>query len=245
MPFRTFCSLFVVAGVFLLTAAFAAKANADVLVYFNFEDGTLNSTVDFQSDVVGAPDFNPGGGILGPVTLETNLTTYASVAGTSVNRTSGDIDITNNLAMGMRTTPPDNGSYIQFHADTTAFSNMSLSFAIDTQGNGFDMVAFSYSTDGGTTFSDPVSQPITSGGGFNTITFTVPVGAEGQPDVIFRLTFDGGKSQGQDLQTVIDNIQLTGVPEPATVAGGLLGVLGLCWHQRRRLRSLVPRLRRA
>ena len=35
----------------------------------------------------------------------------------------------------------------------------------------------------------------------------------------------------------IDNIQINGtiVPEPATVAGGLLGVLGLCWHQRRRL----------
>jgi hypothetical protein len=31
------------------------------------------------------------------------------------------------------------------------------------------------------------------------------------------------------------------VPEPATVAGGVLGVVGLCWHQRRRLiRSLLP-----
>jgi len=37
------------------------------------------------------------------------------------------------------------------------------------------------------------------------------------------------------LQTQIDNIQLVAVPEPATIAGGLLGVLGLCWHQRRRL----------
>ena len=43
----------------------------------------------------------------------------------------------------------------------------------------------------------------------------------------------------------IDNIQVNGtaVPEPATVAGGLLGVLGLCWHQRRRLICCV-RLRR-
>jgi hypothetical protein len=31
------------------------------------------------------------------------------------------------------------------------------------------------------------------------------------------------------------------VPEPATVVGGVLGVMGLCWHQRRRLiRSLLP-----
>ena len=63
----------------------------------------------------------------------------------------------------------------------------------------------------------------------------IDTGAEGQADVIFRLTFDGGTSSGQNLQTIIDNIQLTGVPEPTTVAGGLLGVLALCWHQRRRL----------
>jgi hypothetical protein len=34
------------------------------------------------------------------------------------------------------------------------------------------------------------------------------------------------------------------VPEPTTIAGGLLGVLGLCWFQRRRLIRSV-RLRRA
>jgi len=40
-----------------------------------------------------------------------------------------------------------------------------------------------------------------------------------------------------DDQTIIDNIRLDGtfVPEPATVMGGLLGVFGLCWHQRRQL----------
>src|SRR5207244_988890 len=38
---RVFRSLLVVAGVFLLTAALAPKANATVLIYFNFEDATL------------------------------------------------------------------------------------------------------------------------------------------------------------------------------------------------------------
>jgi PEP-CTERM motif len=51
-----------------------------------------------------------------------------------------------------------------------------------------------------------------------------------------RLLFTGGSSNGNDLQFQLDNIQINGtVPEPATVAGGLLGVLGLCWFQRRRL----------
>jgi MYXO-CTERM domain-containing protein len=56
-------------------------------------------------------------------------------------------------------------------------------------------------------------------------------------NLALRLDFTGGQSNGNDLQNQIDNIQIGGtiVPEPATVAAGLLGVLGLCWHQRRRL----------
>ena len=62
---------------------------------------------------------------------------------------------------------------------------------------------------------------------------------------VLRLHFTNGQSNGNDLQNLIDNIQVNGtvIPEPATVAGGLLGVLGLCWHQRRRLIGSL-RLRR-
>ena len=233
---RTFRSLLVVASVFLLTAALAPKAKAQsVLVYFNFEDAVLGGPFDPQSDDQPPLGDNPGGGVQHSV-LQTSLTVTATVAGTLVNRTAGDIDTANpGLAMGMRTTPVDNGGWVQFHVNTTTFSNMSLSFAVDTAGNGFNTVALSYSTNGGATFTAAGSHAIASGGGFQTITFAVPTGAEGQADVIFRLTFDGGTSSGQNLQTIIDNIQLTGVPEPTTVAGGLLGVLALCWHQRRRL----------
>jgi hypothetical protein len=233
---RVFRSLLVVAGVFLLTAALAPKANAqNVLIYFNFEDATIGGPFDPAADVVGAPDFNPGGGIQAS-TLTTNLVTTGAVAGTLLNRTAGDIDTADpGVALGMSTTPSDNGHWIQFGVNATLFSNMSLSFAINTAGNGFNTVAFSYSTDGGTTFTSVGSLPILSGGGFHILTFGVPSAVNGQANVVLRLTFDGGTSMGNNLQTVIDNIQLTGVPEPATVAGGLLGVLGLCWHQRRRL----------
>ncbi len=237
-----FRSLLILAGALMLTAALAPKANAQsVLIYFNFEDSFLGGPFDPASDDVPPLGDNPGGGVQHS-TLETNLTVTATVAGTLVNRTAGDSDTANpGLAMGMRTTPVDNGGYVQFHANTTTFSNMSLSFAINTQGNGFNTVQFSYIIGGVETVVG--SQFITSGGGFHVITFTVPVGAEGQPDVIFRLTFNGGTSNGNNLQTVIDNVQLNGtiVPEPATVAGGLLGVLGLCWFQRRRIKLLLPR----
>ena len=234
--------LLIVAGALLLMAALAPKANAqNVLVYFNFEDATLGGPPDFTSDVVGAPDFNPGGGLV-LTTITTNATNFAAVAGFLLNRTAGDIDTANpGLAGGFRTTPADNGSYMQFGLNATAFSNMSLSFAVNTAGNGFDTVELSYSTTGpGGPFTVVGSASIPSSG-VQIITFTLPAGANFQPNLVLRLTWTGGTSMGNNLQTVIDNIQLTGVPEPATVGGGLLGVLGLCWHQRRGIRLLLPR----
>lgn len=245
---RLFRSLLILAGVFLLTAAFAPTANAqNVLIYFNFEDNPIGAGYDHQADV--QPAFggdNPGGGVQFS-TLSDNFigTGTGTTLGTTVNRTAGDIDTSTLRALGLRTTPLDNGSWIQFGVNATAFSNMSLSFAINTSGNGFNFVTLSYSTNGGGTFTNFATQFIPAGGGFNAFTFAVPSAVDGQANVILRMTFTGGTSQGNNLQTIIDNIQLTGVPEPTTVAGGLLGVLGLCWHQRRRLRLILPRSRRA
>jgi hypothetical protein len=242
---RTFRSLLVVAGVLLLTAALAPKANATVLVYFNFEDAVLGGAPDFTSDVVGFPDFNPGGGLV-LTTITTTATVFAATDGFLENRTAGDIDTADpGLAVGFRTTPLDNGSYIQFAFDATFFANMSISFAVDTAGNGFNNVQLFYSTNGGGTFTAAGSSFIPTAG-VQIISFAVPSAVDNQAGAVLRLVFTGGTSQGQNLQTVIDNIQVNGsiVPEPATVGGGLLGVLGLCWHQRRRfIRSL--RFRRA
>ena len=239
LPFRL---LLVVAGALLLMAALVPTANAqNVLVYFNFEDATGGGPPDFTSDVVGAPDFNPGGGLV-LTTITTNATNFAAVDGLLLNRTAGDIDTANpGLAVGFRTTPADNGSYMQFGLNATAFSNMSLSFAYTTTGNGFNRVELQYSVDGGTTFTSVGSQPLLTGGQPSLITFGVPAGADHQANLVLRLIFTGGTSMGNNLQTRIDNIQLVGVPEPTTVAGGLLGLLGLCWHQLRRIRLLLPR----
>ncbi|PYJ91886.1 MAG: hypothetical protein DME71_00835 [Verrucomicrobia bacterium] len=230
----------VVAGALLLMAALAPKANAqNVLVYFNFEDATLGGPPDFTSDVVGAPDFNPGGGLV-LTTITTNATNFAAVAGFLLNRTAGDIDTANpGLAVGFRTTPVDNGSYIQFAFNGTFFANMSLSFAVNTAGNGFNNVQLFYSTDGVNFIGGPSSFIPTAG--VQIITLVVPSAVDTQANVTLRMVFTGGTSMGNNLQTIIDNIQLVGVPEPTTVAGGLLGLLGLCWHQRRRIRLLLPR----
>jgi len=69
LPFRL---LLIVAGVFVLAAAFAPRVHAQsVIAYFNFEDGSLGN-IDFTSDTIGPPDNNPGGGAV----LTTMTTTY-------------------------------------------------------------------------------------------------------------------------------------------------------------------------
>src|SRR6266403_839341 len=67
--------LLVAAGALLIVAALTPRANADVIAYFNFEDGTVGGAPDFTSDVIGAPDFNPGGGV-----VLTTMTTNYNVA---------------------------------------------------------------------------------------------------------------------------------------------------------------------
>ena len=257
-------SLFLaVAGALLLTAALVPRANANcdtLLVYFNFEDGRLPGQhpptpgiVDFTSDQT--PE-NPGGGIQ-MSTLTTNYTagqfdSHSSLIpiGTT-NQSAGDNDVppkTPGIAVNFFNSQGNNNTYIQFAVNATFFTDMSLSYAVNTNGNGFSTQTWNYSIDGGATFTQFAQ--FTGLTGLQTLSAALPTGfptsADNQPGLVIRIVFSGGQSNGQDDQTIIDNIQLTGcvIPEPATVVGGLFGLCGLCWHQRRWLiRSL--RLRRA
>jgi len=123
---------------------------------------------------------------------------------------------------------------------------MSLSYAVNTNGNGFSTQTWNYSIDGGATFTQFAQ--FTNLTGLQTLSAALPAGANAQPGLVIQIVFSAGQSNGNDLQTIIDNIQLNGtvIPEPATVVGGVLGVCGLCWHQRLRLIRFarLPRLRR-
>ena len=247
------CLFIVLAGALLLTAAFVPKANADLIVYFNFEDSAVGDPFDPAADVIPANGGdNPGGG------LQNSTLTYSAVGASDtrlalaiagVNRTAGDIDVgAPELAMNLNNTGGNNGAFLQFNVNTLALGELqflSLSFACDNNGNGFHLAQLSYSATGpGGTFTN-VGLPMIITNGTNQLitsgTFSVVQSATGT----FRLTFGGGASNGNNRQTVIDNIQLNAslVPEPATVVGGLLGVLGLCWFQRRRLIRSVRLLR--
>jgi PEP-CTERM motif. len=267
-------SLFLaVAGASILTTAFTPRANADcdsLLVYFNFEDGTLPrkspptpGIVDFASDqTVATGGDNPGGGIQ-MSTLTTNYTPgqFDSISslipiGTE-NQSAGDIDHpplhappggTPGIAVNFTVSSNNNNKYIQFAVNATFFTDMSLSYAVNTNGNGFSTQTWQYSITAGHADNTFVQfAQFTGLTGLQTLGPTLLGAAtNNQPDLVIRIVFSGGQSNGQDDQTIIDNIQLTGcvVPEPATVGGGLLGVVGLCWFQRRRIRLILPRLRR-
>ena len=266
-------SLFLaVTGALLFTAAFTPRANADcdtLLVYFNFEDGTLPTkspptpgVVDITSDQTAATGGdNPGGGIQ-MSTLQINYTAgdFDSISSLipigTTNQSAGDIDHppsppgTPGIAVNFSNSSANNNSDIQFAVNATFFTEMSLSYAVNTNGNGFKTQTWNYSIDGGATFTQFAQ--FTNLTGLQTLSAPLPTGfptsADNQPGLVIQIVFSNGQSNGNDAQTIIDNIQLTGcvIPEPATVVGGLFGVCGLCWHQRRRLIRFarLPRLRR-
>jgi hypothetical protein len=230
--------ILIVAGALMLIAAFAPSANAQLIAYFNFEGPpTQPYPVNMMSDV-------PPGFV--STTLITNYTTADITTGPGIplNVAPGDMD-PNLTSLGLRKSGLNNGRDfdIQLFSAQGFFQNMTLSFATNGNGNGFTAVQLSYSTNGGATFTAGPSALLTQHP--QIVSLAVPAGANNAPLLVLRFDFTGGQSNGNDLQTIVDNIQINGtiVPEPATIAGGLLGVLGLCWFHRRRLISCV-RLRR-
>jgi hypothetical protein len=236
-----FRSLLILTGALVLLAAFAPRANADLIAYFNFEDSTVGGPPDFTSEA------DQGLGVATTIVTNYIIADMNSVTpGIPLNVVSGDVD-PNNLSIHLfrsgANSPADFD--IPLFSSQGFFQDMTVTFAINVQGNGFTAVTLFYSTNGGFTFINSGNSASLLTGGVQLITLAVPTAANNAPLLVLRLEFTGGQSNGVNNQDIIDNIQINGtiVPEPATVAGGLLGVLGLCWFQRRRLIRSV-RLRR-
>ena len=236
-----FRSLLMLTGALMLLAALAPTTKADLIVYFNFEDSFNGGPPDFTSDVV--PE-NPGGGVvLTTITTDYNSDElFANHPGTSLNRSAGDIDVpplTPDLDVALTNPAGNNNRNFDFSVPSAQglFQDMTLSFAVKSLRGGFDLVTVQFSVDGGGTFTTFGTAALPTNGTRQVVSFIVPAAANNAPDLAFRFFFTGGTATGNFRFTQFDNIQLTGaiVPEPATAAGGLLGVLGLCWFQRRRL----------
>jgi len=132
--------------------------------------------------------------------------------------------------------------------NVSGLTSFSVSFALQSLGNiqnpgQFNSFTLSWGTNG-TTWTAFSTQPINQDGAYHVYNgqFTVPAGTT---TIFLQFCFTGSTNNAEGNHTYIDNIEVDAViPEPATVIGGVLGVLGLCWHQRRRLRLVLPRLRK-
>jgi|SRR5882724_25588 len=229
----TFRLLLVVAGALLLLAAFSPRANADLIAYYNFEGpDTPGFPVNLDSH---APAFFSSGNTL---TVTFNSGELEEVnPGLPENRWPTDPD-PNLTGLGLTHSGANSPAFFDIPLFSTEgiFQDMTLSFAINALGNGFTTANLLYSTDGGANFTVFSTQKIPESGTI-IVSAAVPAIANNAPDFVLRIELTGGQSNGNNVQNIVDNIRVEGtiVPEPATVAGGLLGVLGLCWHQRRRL----------
>jgi hypothetical protein len=242
--------LFFFAAAFALLAAFTPTANAALIRYYNFEGtDTAPYPVNLESNL---PAVEVGLGFRAFLNTGPDPTMAATGAYPTGN-TSQEAGLPLNVAAG---DPAPNLTSLGIHRSGQArlfidipmlsalgvYDVTSVSFAANANGNGFQIASLLVSFNGGTTFTQIGASQAISGGTGSVLTFAIPAGTTvNQPSLVLRIAFTGGQSNGNDLQNQIDNIQINGtiIPEPATVASGLLGVLGLCWHQRKRLISSV------
>jgi hypothetical protein len=238
----TLRSVLILGAAFTLLAAFAPRANAAVIRFYDME-GTPDTPpypVNLDSHApaveIGAgttlflDNGTPGVAYPSANTSQEAGIPFCELPGAAPNLTSLGIHRSGQSPLGVEIPMPSSqGIY-----DVT-----SVCFAYGSNGNGFAFVQLQMSTDGGLSFTTNLSGVIAlpSGPGFAVMIAVAPGTTLNINNLVLRLLFTGGQSNGADLQFELDNIQINGtiVPEPATVAGGLLGVLGLCWFQRRRL----------
>jgi hypothetical protein len=251
LPFRL---LVILAGAFTLLAAFAPRANAVLIRYYDFEGApTAPYPVNLFSH---APAVETGAG--------TNLTLLGTIPpgaayppGNTFPRAEIALNLPPGAPAGVTALGTDHNQQfnlnvlIPFSSVTGIYDITSVSFAYAANGNGYGNIPGSgvqvfMSSDGGVTFT--AISPIVVLGPTSGDTRTIAILAGTTlniPNLVLRLRFTGGASNGTDDEFDLDNIQINGtvLPEPTTVAGGLLGILGLCWHQRRRLIRSVRLLR--
>ena len=250
LPFRL---LVIFAGAFLLLATFAPSANADCPACIRFYD-MEGLTVGVVNQGSHPPAIEQGDVAPFAFLLQNDNGTPYSIINLSaeVNNPVGLVNLPagaqpNVVSLGVHRSGQGHMNIVMTFPSAVGIYNIqSVSFASRGSGNGFQNVVLQMSADGGANWTNlSVVTPIPTSIG--TIVLTNTLGNTlGVPNLLIRMQFINGQSNGSELQNVIDNIQVNGtiVPEPATVAGGLFGILGLCWHQRRRLRLLLPRSRR-
>ena len=223
----------ILAGLLLLLSS--SGANAALIAYWNFDNYTDTASATTIPASAGVGTLAITGFPDGDLFRENGTTTNETIPA----------DLLTNDALQLRNPAGNNGDYLQLAFSLTGFQDPVLTYVTKKSDlNGYDINQWSYSTDGGTSFTnfgaavDPVTIATTSWTGTLVTRDFTGVGAlTNQTSVILRYTFNGGS--GAAARNAIDNIQInaTTVPEPSTCALLSLGLFGLVLSRRRSLGS--------
>jgi hypothetical protein len=175
------------------------RAVADEIAIWNFNDSDL--VVDHGS---------------GSLTTNFNLANVLFAAGTATNARQGDL-AGQALSIQGGTGTANNGRNITISVSTLGFSAISVSFATQGSGTGFNSNQFQYSLDG-VTFVDfgPPYAPATTFGGTPVIFDLSSIsGLNNNPNAAFRIVFSGATSATGNNR--IDNLVVEGTSSSTTV----------------------------
>jgi hypothetical protein len=220
-------------GVLILMAMAAPSARAALLTYYDFETGN------------GLTSDSPG---LQTTSIALTGNIGFSGLGTNVNAVTPSTGV---ALSAINNGTPD--SFTLGGLTTTGLKDVNLSFALESFGTGsfFTTLDLLYNTNGGagayTNFA--TVNNLTSITSYTALSFDVSTLTGGAVDnvsgsnLFFEFVFSGASAGETHGETLIDNIQVTAVPEPSSYIGALFGLVGLCWFQRRRLMTRLLSLR--
>ncbi|MCC5842043.1 MAG: PEP-CTERM sorting domain-containing protein [Opitutales bacterium] len=220
-------------------ATLAVSASGQILAFWDFNDEAVTSTL------VNTPfTFAPNAGSQLTAELSMVLADTASAQtfgvlaeGTTVNDLVNDPAVAGN-AFAFSRGERSNGATMSVAFDASSINQpVSLSFAINrVVANGVSAYQASYSTDGGTSFTNIGSLQSIAQGTWATHEIDFGTVFAGADEAIVRLTFSGGvQNWSTDHRTNVDNIALIAIPEPRVYAAlfGLLALGFVAWRRRR------------
>jgi hypothetical protein len=258
-PLRLASFLGVTMGVLMLMGMAAPSAHAGIVAYWDFDDTPNDFSPDtgvataFAPSAIGASIGGPGSpipsGVFNTALTVTTTDSHTFNAGFTGLPGDGAMDITGNAGTG-------NTYCFSTTVSTTGLQDVQLSFDLASIGNGqqFNTLEVSYFDTSGATpvllGSDTITGFASSTGAtsppvYSSHSFNLPTSAENVSSLTIEFCLSDSGNSATFNHTLIDNVTVSAViPEPSTYIGGLLGMGGLCWSQRRRLIHSL-RLRRA